>query len=102
MQGKIGLALAGANMDVQSLLIFGADEDLRIGAWAGAKVYDTTGKVAAKLRGVGVIAIEERDAVLRKRFNEFKLCAGYAGPTVGEVFNVGGADVGVAPPGGGA
>src|ERR1700689_3395422 len=94
MQGKIGLALAGANMEVQAGLIIGAGEDLRIGAGSGAEVNDATGKVAAKLRSIGVVAVEERDTILRKRFNQFKLCAGDAGLAVGKVLNVRGADVG--------
>ena len=66
MQSKVGLTLAGAKVDVQAVLILGAGEDLRIGAGSGAEVNDAAGKIAAKLRGVGVVAVEERDAVLRE------------------------------------
>src|ERR1700685_3922968 len=94
MQSEISLTLAGAKVDVKTFLIFGAGEDLGIGAGAGAEINDAAGKVAAKLCGVGVVAVEECDAVLGKRFNEFKLCASDAGLAGGEVINVRAADVG--------
>jgi len=94
MQSEIGLTLADAKVDVQTVEILDCGENLRIGAGTGTKVNDAPGEIAAKLRGVGVITVEERDSVWGKRFNELKLCASDAGLAIGEVLNVRGADVG--------
>ena len=73
MQCKAAFALAGAIADVQALEIFGDGKNLRVSAWAAAKVDDAAVKIAAKLRGVGIVAVEKGDAVRRQRFNSSNL-----------------------------
>ena len=94
MQREVAFALAGAEADVQSIEIFGDRKNLRIGAGAAAEIDHAAGKIAAKLRGISIVAVEEGDAVRGQRGHQFELGAGDAGLAVGEVFNVRRADVG--------
>ena len=78
----------------EAVLVFGDLEDLGIGARAGAEVNCASGKVAAELGHVGIVAVEEGDAGLRQRGYQFELGAGDAGLPVGKTLNMRGADVG--------
>ena len=91
---KVAFALAGAKADVQAVEIFSRGENLRIGAWAGAEVNNAARKIAAKLRDIGIVAIEESDAVGGQRGHQLELGARDAGLALGKIFNVRGADVG--------
>ena len=91
---EAAFALPGTVVDVQAVKIFRDGENLRIGAGAGAEVDDAAGKIAAKLRDVGIVAVEESDAVGGQRGDQLKLGAGDAGLAFSEVLNMRGADVG--------
>ena len=74
--------------NVQALEIFGDRKNLRVGAWAAAEIHHAPVKIAAKLRGVGIVAVQKGDAVRRQRFNQFEFGAGNAGLALFEVLNV--------------
>ncbi len=88
LKGEVAFATADAIADVQAVEIFGGREDLRVGAGTTAKVDDMAGKVAAKLRGVNVVAIEEGYAVGRERGDQLEFGAGNARLALGEELDV--------------
>ncbi len=94
MERKAPLRVAGAKSDVQAIGVFGAGENLRISTGTAAEVNDAAGKIAPKLRGVGIVAVQEHDPICWKRLDEFELCARNACLAVGKILNVRGADVG--------
>ena len=94
VQREVALMLPRAIANVQAIEIFGDRENLRVGAWAAAEIHHAAVKIAAKLRGVGIVAIQEGDAVRGQRCNQFEFGAGNAGLALFEVLNVRRAHVG--------
>ena len=91
---QVTLATGTAITNLQAILVFGHDEDLRIGAGAGTEVDRLAREVAPELRDVEIVAIEESDAAARKRGNQFELGARDAALPVGKVLHVRRAHVG--------
>ena len=79
---------------MQAVGVLDGRKNLRIGAGTAAEVDDAAGKIAAKLRSVGVVAVEEGDAVRGQRGDQLEFGASNARLALGKIFNVRGADVG--------
>ena len=65
-----------------------AVKNLRIGAWAGAKIHHAASKIAAKLRHVRIVAVQKSHAVRGQRSHQLKLGARNAGLAIGKILNV--------------
>jgi len=90
----VRLAVAAAIPDLQAALVFTDDQDLWIGTGTGAKVDCLSRKITAELRHVGIVAIEECNAVGGQRSHQFKLRARNAGLAIGKILHVGRAYIG--------
>ena len=86
--------LAGAVADVEAVEVLRCGENLWITAGAAAEIDDAAGKIAAELRGVGIVAVEEGDAIRGEGGDEFEFGARDAGVALLKVLNVRGTDVG--------
>ena len=91
---EFAIALPGAIFHMQTSQVFGRREKLRIGARTGAEVNGPAGKVAAKLRNIRIVAVEEGHAVGRQRGHQLELGARDAGLTLGKVLDVRRANIG--------
>ena len=67
MEREGAFAFARAEANVKAAEVFGGGENLWIGAWAAAEVDDMAGEIAAELRCIGVVAVEESDTIFRQR-----------------------------------
>ena len=94
VQREVALTLSRAIADVQALKVFVDRENLRVGAGAAAEIDHAAVKIAAKLRGVGIVAVEKGNAVRGQRLNQFEFGARDAGLALFEVLNVRRAHVG--------
>ena len=63
VQREVALMLSRAIANVQTAGILGDGENLRVGAWAAAKIHHAAMKIAAKLCGVGIVAIQKGNAI---------------------------------------